>query len=79
MSLEEINRKLDLALEAESSDRLAGWIAARLGRVPRAGDVCDSREDGIRVRVAETARLRVKLATVELVGHAAAGGEATRG
>ncbi|MBQ7252724.1 MAG: HlyC/CorC family transporter [Kiritimatiellae bacterium] len=79
VSLEELNRKLDLALEAESSDRLAGWIAERLGRVPRAGDVCDSREDGIRVRVAETARLRVKLATVELVGRAAAGGEERRG
>jgi len=71
VSLEEVNRKLALDLEAESSDRLAGWIAERLGRVPRAGDVCDSREDGIRVRVAGTARLRVTLATVELLGRQA--------
>ncbi len=39
ISLEEINQKLDLHLEAEGVERLAGWLAAHLERLPRPGDV----------------------------------------
>jgi CBS domain containing-hemolysin-like protein len=72
ISLEEINRKLLLSLEAESSDRLAGWITEKLGAVPRAGDVVESPADGIRVRVMQTVKLRVTLATIQMLSPATA-------
>ena len=63
ISLEEINRKLRLELEAETSDRLAGWITENLGAVPRQDDVVEAQ--GVRVRVMQTMRLRVTLAHIE--------------
>ena len=63
ISLEELNRKLRIRLEAETSDRLAGWIAERLGAVPVSGDVVEV--PGIRVRVTQTLKRRVLLAHVE--------------
>lgn len=63
ISLEEINRKLLVNLEAETSDRLAGWIAEHLGTVPQTGDVVEA--DGVRVRVMQAVKLRVTLAHVE--------------
>ena len=63
ISLEELNRKLLLSLEAETSDRLAGWIAERLGALPRPGDVVQI--PGLRVRVLQAEKLRVTLALVE--------------
>ena len=63
ISLEEINRKLRLNLEADTSDRLAGWITEHLGSVPKQDDVVQSQ--GVRVRVMQTIRLRVTLAHVE--------------
>lgn len=62
-SLEELNRKLHLDLEAEDADRLAGWIAAHAGHMPRQGDVVEAQ--GCRVTVLQTLRLRVTLAQVE--------------
>ena len=63
ISLEEINRKLHLDLQAETSDRLAGWITENLGSVPKQDDVVQTQ--GVRVRVMQTIRLRVALAHVE--------------
>ena len=63
ISLEEINRKLRLDLQAETSDRLAGWITEHLGSVPKQDDVVQTQ--GVRVRVMQTIRLRVTLAHVE--------------
>ena len=63
ISLEEINRKLRLNLEADTSDRLAGWITEHLGSVPKQDDVVQSQ--GVRVRVMQTIRLRVTLAHIE--------------
>lgn len=63
ISLEEINRKLRLDLDAETSDRLAGWITERLGAVPKQDDVVEAQ--GVRVRVMQTIRLRVTLAHIE--------------
>lgn len=63
ISLEEINRKLRLDLQAETSDRLAGWITERLGSVPKQDDVVQAQ--GVRVRVMQTIRLRVALAHIE--------------
>ena len=63
ISLEEINRKLRLDLQAETSDRLAGWITEHLGSVPKQDDVVQTQ--GVRVRVMQTIRLRVTLAHIE--------------
>lgn len=63
ISLEEINRKLRLDLQAETSDRLAGWITEHLGSVPKQDDVVQVQ--GVRVRVMQTVRLRVILAHIE--------------
>jgi CBS domain containing-hemolysin-like protein len=69
ISLEELNRKLRVSLEAETSDRLAGWIAERLGAVPSPGDVVQA--DGVRVRVMQAIKLRVTLAHVEKLSPSA--------
>ncbi|HPC20496.1 MAG: HlyC/CorC family transporter [Kiritimatiellae bacterium] len=63
ISLEEINRKLRLDLQADTSDRLAGWITEHLGSVPKQDDVVQTQ--GVRVRVMQTIRLRVTLAHIE--------------
>jgi magnesium and cobalt exporter, CNNM family len=63
ISLEEINKKLRLNLEAETSDRLAGWITEHLGKVPEQDDTVQTQE--VRVRVMQTIRLRVTLAHIE--------------
>lgn len=62
-SLEELNRKLGLHLEAEGADRLAGWIAHHLGHLPEKDDVVIAQ--GVRVTVLQTMRLRVTLAQLE--------------
>jgi CBS domain containing-hemolysin-like protein len=74
ISLEEINRKLRLDLQAQTSDRLAGWITEHLGSVPKQDDVVETQ--GVRVRVMQTIRLRVTLAHVEKI-DAPRGGPAT--
>lgn len=63
ISLEEIGQKLDLHLEAEGVDRLAGWLAARLERLPRAGDVVT--HQGCRAVVQQMRRHRVVLVLLE--------------
>ena len=68
ISLEEINRKLRLDLDAETSDRLAGWITEHLGSVPKQDDVVEAQ--GVRVRVMQTMRLRVTLAHIEKIAPA---------
>ena len=65
ISLEEINRKLRLDLQAQTSDRLAGWITEHLGSVPKQDDVVETQ--GVRVRVMQMIRLRVTLAHVEKI------------
>lgn len=65
-SLEELNRKLDLQLDAEGADRLAGWIAHHLGHVPEKDDAVEAQ--GVRVTVLQTQRLRVTLAQIEKLG-----------
>ena len=62
-SLEELNRKLGLHLEAEGVDRLAGWIAHQEGHVPEKDDVVTGQ--GVRVTVLQTLRLRVTIAQIE--------------
>lgn len=62
-SLEELNRRLDIALDSEGGDRLAGWITEHAGHVPQKDDVVEAQ--GCRVTVLQTVRLRVTLAMIE--------------
>jgi len=71
ISLEEINKKLRLNLEAETSDRLAGWITEHLGKVPEQDDTVQTQE--VRVRVMQTIRLRVTLAHIEKLDNPGGG------
>lgn len=70
-SLEELNRKLGLHLDAEGADRLAGWIAHHLGHLPEKDDVVEAQ--GVRVTVLQTQRLRVTLAQLEKLPEEPAG------
>lgn len=67
ISLEDINQKLDLDLEAEGVDRLAGWLAAQLERLPRPGDVVT--HQGCRAVVQQMRRHRVTQVLVERLGE----------
>ncbi len=74
-SLEELNRKLGLQLDAEGADRLAGWIAHHLGHMPEKDDIVEAQ--GVRVTVLQTQRLRVTLAQIEILPENSA--EETKG
>ena len=65
ISLDELNRKLRLRREAEGADRLAGWIASKSGHMPEQGDVFE--EQGARITVLQTIKLRVTLAQIEKI------------
>lgn len=68
-SLEELNRRLDIELDSEGGDRLAGWIAEHAGHLPVKDDVVEAQ--GCRVTVLQTIRLRVTLAMIEKLEPAA--------
>ena len=57
ISLEAINHRIRVQLEAEGSDRLAGWIAAQTERMPRPGDVVEA--DGCRAIVQQMRQHRI--------------------
>lgn len=63
VSLEEINYELDLALEAAGADRIAGWITAHAGRIPRTGDVVEAQ--GCRVTVLQMRKHRITVGQIE--------------
>ncbi len=62
-SLEDINRRLRLHLNAEGADRIAGWIATHAGHVPEQDDVVETQ--GVRVTVLQTLKQRVTLVQIE--------------
>lgn len=64
-SLEEINRALDLELEAEDADRLSGWIQSHAERIPHVGQEIEA--DGCRATVLKRRRRRVTLVRLEVL------------
>ncbi len=62
-NLEEINYDLDLSLVAPGADRIAGWITAHAGRIPRTGDVIEAQ--GCRVTVLQMRKHRITLTQIE--------------
>lgn len=61
--LDELNRKLRLQLADTESDRLAGWLASRLGHIPEPNEVV--KDSGCQVTVMQTHKRRVTLAMIE--------------
>jgi len=65
VSLDEINRELDLELEAEDADRLAGWVQFHAERLPHVGQEIEA--DGCRATVLKRRRRRVTLVELEVI------------
>ena len=65
VSLDEINRALDLELEAEDADRLSGWLQFHAECIPHVGQQIVA--DGVRVTVLKRRHRRVTLAALEIV------------
>ena len=66
LSVEEFNEHFGSNLPSNGADNIAGWLAALLGRVPKAGDRCE--EHGFIFEVSKADRRRVHRITVLRVG-----------
>ncbi len=65
ISLEQINYDLDLTLQSEGADRIAGWITVHAGRIPKTGDIIE--EQGCRVTVLKMRKHRITMVQIEKV------------
>lgn len=63
ISLEELNERTALDLEAEGVDRLAGWVVAQAERLPVPGEQVEAQ--GCRAVVREMRRNRIRLVQLE--------------
>ena len=70
-SIDEINRALDIELEAEDADRLSGWVQFHAERLPHVGQEIEA--DGCRATVLKRRRRRVTQVRLEVLKRAAAG------
>lgn len=70
-SLDEVNRELDIELEAEDADRLSGWIQFHAERIPHVGQEIVA--DGCRATVLKRRRRRVTSVRLEVLKRAAVG------
>jgi CBS domain containing-hemolysin-like protein len=70
-SLDEINRELDIELEAEDADRLSGWVQFHAGRIPHVGQEIEA--GGCRATVLKRRRRRVTLVKIEVKERAVTG------
>lgn len=66
-SLDEINRVLDIELEAEDADRLSGWVQFHAERIPHVGQQIEA--DGCRATVFKRRRRRVTLVRLEVLNR----------
>ncbi|MBO5940387.1 MAG: HlyC/CorC family transporter [Kiritimatiellae bacterium] len=64
-SLDEINRALDVELEAEDADRLSGWVQFHAERIPHIGQQIVA--DGCRATVLKRRHRRVMLVRLEVI------------
>jgi len=62
-SLEDVNHELDLSLDAEGADRMAGWVIAQAEKIPRTGEKVEAQ--GCRVTVQRVRHNRVALVLLE--------------
>ncbi len=66
-SLDEINRALDIELEAEDADRLSGWVQFHAERIPHVGQEIEA--DGCRATVLKRRHRRVTLVRLEVLSR----------
>jgi len=66
-SLDEINRELDVELEAEDADRLSGWVQFHAERIPHVGQEIEA--DGCRATVLRRRHRRVTLVRLEVLSR----------
>ena len=66
-SLDEINRELDIELQAEDADRLSGWVQFHAERLPHVGQEIEA--DGCRATVLKRRRRRVTLVRLEVLSR----------
>ena len=64
-SLDEINRALDVELEAEDADRLSGWVQFHAERIPHVGQEIEA--DGCRATVLKRRHRRVMSVRLEVI------------
>jgi putative hemolysin len=64
-SIEDVNYELDLNLEADGADRMAGWVTDQMERIPRAGEVTEAQ--GCRVTVQRLRRQRILRVMLEKI------------
>ena len=69
-SLDEINRMLDIELEAEDADRLSGWVQFHAERIPHVGQEIEA--DGCRATVLKRRHRRVTQVRLEILERPAA-------
>lgn len=60
-SLEDVNYELDLELEAEGADRLAGWVTAHTEHIPKIGEVVEAQGCCVTVRQMKKHRITMLL------------------
>lgn len=65
VNLDEINHQLDLKLEADDADRIAGWITFHAGRLPQAGQTVEAQ--GCRVTVRRLRKRRIDAVQLEVM------------
>lgn len=66
-SLDEINRTLDVELDAEDADRLSGWVQFHAERLPHVGQEIEA--DGCRATVLKCRHRRVTLVRLEVLSR----------
>ncbi len=66
-SLEEINRDLNLELEADGADRIAGWFIAQTEHLPKTGETIETQ--GCRVTTQRVRKHRITLVRLEVLPH----------
>ena len=64
-SLDEVNRRIGLELEAEDADRLSGWVAYHAERLPHVGQEVVA--DGCRATILKRRHRRVSLVRLEVL------------
>jgi putative hemolysin len=64
-SLDEINHKLELDLDADDADRIAGWVLLHAGRLLRAGESVEAQ--GCRVSIRRVRNNRIELVQLEIL------------
>ncbi len=68
VSVDDMSRPLDVTIEPQGFETVAGYVLSRLGRVPHAGESFDA--DGLHIEVVEAERRRVRRVRVRRGGGA---------